>query len=253
MSLILVGGAVAAIGISLGVTGIGGFLVPPLLVTLLDMGVRDAIAHALLSFVIPGILGFYLYSRRNSGMWSLSLLMSAGTVPGVLAGRLLSLSVSETALRTLVGLLVFGAGLMLLTMRRTTTGSDSDTARSSSKLRLALAAVAAGFVGGAVAVVAGIGGPLVTVPILRVFGLALAPLVGAALLNSVVAAVLGGASLLSDANIDAGVLIVVTATQIVGMTIGVWMHQRINERRLVPVIAVVSAGIGALLIVQGMR
>jgi uncharacterized protein len=260
VSLILVAVLVLAIGVSLGLSGYGGFLIPALLVAVLHMGTRDAVAHGLLSFVCPGIVGAWLYWRQeNRPSWYLTLLLCAGTVPGVLIGRQVSVSVANVTLQLVLGVVVLVSGLTLFLRRRPGAGPAASGAvgrtagRRELPGRLAIVVAVAGFLGGLAAVVAGVGGPLITVPILISFGLELAPLVGAALLNSVVVSLLGAASLIGAVSIDPLALAVVTVAQLSGVPVGVWLQRRVKAARLLPIIAAASAIAGVGLVYSALN
>lgn len=248
MDVALVAVLVLAIGVSLGISGYGGFLIPALLVAVLHMGTRDAVAHALVSFILPGMVGAYLYWRReNRPSWSLALWLCVGTVPGTLAGRAVSVSVADVVLQIVLGLVVLVAGLALLVPRRATAGGASSIG-TRLPARFVPVVLLAGFLGGVAAVVAGVGGPLVTVPILMSVGVELAPLVGAALLNSVVVAAFGAVSLLTAVTIDPLVLATITTAQVAGVPLGVWLQRRVRPSLLIPVIASAAVLAGVALV-----
>jgi uncharacterized membrane protein YfcA len=260
VSLVLIAALVLAIGVSLGLSGYGGFLIPALLVAVLHMGTRDAVAHGLLSFILPGVVGAWLYWRQvNRPSWYLTLLLCAATVPGVLVGRQVSVSVANVTLQLVLGVVVLLSGLALFLRPRSGAGpAASDDARPPSGRRrlpgrLAPVVAVAGFLGGLAAVVAGVGGPLITVPFLMSFGLELAPLVGAALLNSVVVSLLGAASLIGAVSIHPLTLTVVTAAQLAGVPVGVRLQRRVMPSRLLPIIAAVSALTGAGLVYSALN
>jgi len=245
--LILLTGVVFLIGISLGATGYGGFVVPILLVTLLGMDVRSAVAHGLISFVLPGLVGAWLYSRRRRRpRWRLVLALCTGTVPGVLLGRLISLGVTERALQAVVASLIVLAGLSLLVRPRRRWPAGSTPARP---LKVYVVAALAGLLAGIASVIAGVGGPLITVPILLATGLELTTAVGAALMNSVFTVVLGAGAMLGLAHLDWWALGAITGAQLFGIPLGVWLQGRIGSR-LVPVIGVLSAASGIWLMVR---
>lgn len=247
--LALVAALVLLIGISVGVSGYGGFLVPILLVVVLGMDPRSAVAHGLISFVVPGLIGAWLYWRKqNRPSMRVVLALCAGTVPGVLVGRVISVALPEVVLQVLVALLVAAAGISMLVRRRRAARTPGAAV---SRSRLAVAAVIAGFLAGIVSVLAGVGGPLVTVPVLVAMGAELAPAVGAALLNSVFNVALGAGALADLVHIDWPVLVVITLAQLVGMPIGAWLHDRIGGR-LVPVITVMALASSAWLLVRAL-
>lgn len=247
MDLAAVMVVVFGIGVCLGLSGYGGFLVPPLLVAVLGFGTTDAVAHALCSFILPGVFGAWLYRRRDGhAPWSLTALLVAGTLPGILTGRLISASLSEDVLRLILGGLVLTASLVLSLPAPNRGGVRSGRVRLPPRQIPAI--IGAGFIGGVAAVTAGIGGPLFMVPILALLGLELAAVVGAALLTSALISVIGAASLLSLVSIDLPVLAAITIAQAAGVPIGVALQRRIRAVRLTPLIAGVSAIAGCALI-----
>ena len=237
MALAALGVLVFAIGVSLGLSGIGGFLIPPLLVALAGLETRVAVADALISFVPSGLLGAVLSRRSQPFSRSLTIALCLGTVPGVLAGRELSLALSQGALQDILAVAVILAALLLLFVRPHEPGR-----RRRIDGRLGLWAVAAiGFVGGALTVLAGVGGPLVAVPALVLLGVAAATAVAAALVASVVGSALGALALApSIDNFHWPVLSLVIAAQLAGVAAGVWLRARVPAQRLPQLVAAVA-------------
>lgn len=246
--LVLVAILVLIIGVSLGATGYGGFIVPMLLVVLLEMDARTAVAHGLASFVLPGLLGAWLYwRRRNRPSWKLIGLLCLGTAPGVGLGRAASLALDDRLLTVLVALVVAAAGAWLLIRRRSPAPAYGKP-RAQRPLVTGLV-LAAGVTAGMISVVAGVGGPLVTVPVLLALGLELGAVVGAALASSVFNVVLAAGALTDVVQFDWRILVVITAAQLIGIPVGAWVHGKIGNR-LEPVIAVVAVGSGCWLMAQ---
>lgn len=237
------------IGISLGMSGYGGFLIPAMLVGFMGMGARDSVANSLWSFVLPGVLGAILYSRKDRFRgWSLPVLLCVGTVPGTLLGRVLSVSLSETLLQIILGSVVLAAGLSLFRRRRIHAAATPSRDANALLTWRSLVVVGAGAFGGLAAVLTGVGGPLITVPILLVLGIEMNKVVGAALINSVVVSLLGAASLSNIATVNPGIVVAITIPQLVGVPIGVWLQHRMTSVRTVPIIAALSTVTGIVLI-----
>ena len=247
MDLALISCLTLVIGVSLGLSGYGGFLIPAMLIGIMGMGVRDAVANALWSFVIPGIVGSLLYRRKDSHPgWSLAILLSIGTVPGTLVGQVLSVSLPERELQLVLGCVVLAAGLSLIRPKRPhgTVHVDADRILQWQSLVV----LGAGALGGLAAVMTGAGGPLITVPILLIMGYKISKVVGAALLNSVVGAILGAVTLNDVADVDFFVIAAITVPQLIGVPVGVWLQHRMTSSRTVPVIAAIATVTGAILI-----
>lgn len=251
MSLVVLAALVLVIGVSLGATGYGGFIVPILLVVLMGLDARTAVAHGLLSFVLPGLVGAWLYwRRRNRPSWKVVGLLCLGTVPGIWLGRMISLALPDLLLQVLVAVVVGAAGASLI-IRRIAKGSSPRPRNEPRQRVVIIASLLAGLLAGIVSVVAGVGGPLVTVPVLLGLGLEIAPVVGAALMNSVFNVVLGAGALADLVHVDWTILVVITAAQLVGMPIGSWLHGKIGHR-LEPVIALMAIGSGCWLLVRAL-
>lgn len=242
------------VGTCLGLSGYGGFLVPPLLVWALGMDPREAVAHALLASLLPALLGAALYRRGHGLDARLVLLLCAGTVPGVLLGGALSRASPPWLLQAAIGAAVLVAGLALVRPVRRRPASDPAVAAPGSTGRRTggagtPATLAAGVLSGTAGVVVGVGGPLVTTPVLVAGGVALAPAVGAGLANNAVVAGIGSLGLLPDVTLDPAVLAVVAGTQLVGVVAGVRWRPRVPTTAMARLVAAVAVFTGAAFLV----
>jgi uncharacterized protein len=260
MNLALLAAATLVLGVCLGVSGYGGFLVPPLLIWL--AGFDDpsrAVAHALIAAAGPSLLGAVLYRRNHRTPRSLLIALCAGTVPGILAGRWLAEVASDVLLHVLIGVAVLLAGVAVVARRPRPgltqgVGADPDDpvdreGRQPGR-RAIPAALGAGGLSGVAGVVVGVGGPLVTTPVLLSTGIPLAAAVGAGLANSVVVCLLGAASLLDRVTLDPVVLLATALPQLLGVFIGVRLHPRVGTTVLTRTVAAVAIVVGTGFIIQ---
>ena len=247
--LVLIAVLVFGIGVSLGVSGLGGFLVPALLVAVLAMDPATAVAHGLISFVIPGIIGSWMYWRKdNRPSWWVTILLCVGTVPGLLLGRWISVTASQQSLQVILASIVLASGIILLLQRRRPKSAAPE--RIPGPRVVAPAATGAGILGGVSTVLAGVGGPLITVPVLIALGLELTPVVGAGLLNSVFGVALGAVSLVGTVHLQPVVLAVITGAQLIGVPVGARLQDRMDARRLVPIIASAAVATALWLLIR---
>lgn len=241
-ALALIGAAVLVIGFSLGVSGLGGFLVPALLVAILGMEPTTAVFHGLVSFLIPGVIGAWMYWRKDQRpSWRIAILLCVGTLPGLIVGRQISLAASPTVLQLILAAIVVGSAVLLLAQGRR---RDRESVQPPARVAVP-AAGSAGFLGGISTVLAGVGGPLVTVPVLAACGMALTPVIGAALLNSVFGVAMGVVLLAGTVQLQPTVLVVITAAQLIGVPIGARWQDRLDNRKLaigIAVAAILTAG-----------
>lgn len=234
-ALVIIGLVTAAIGVSVGASGLGGFLIPALLVAVLHLDPLTAVGHGLISFLVPGVIGAVSYGRRHDRPpGRLVLMLCAGTVPGLLLGRWVAATASTTALQVLLAGIVLAAGVLMLV------SGGGDGGRATEPRAVGPAALGAGTVGGLSTVLAGVGGPLVTVPVLSAVGLAITPVVGAAMINSVFGVAIGAISLFGAITVDPLLLVIITGAQLIGVPIGVRLHDRLARRWLSPAVAVVA-------------
>lgn len=265
--MILLAALVLIIGVSLGATGYGGFIIPILLVVITGTDSRSAVAVGLISFLPSGIAGTLLHWRHGSRPnWMIVALICAGALPGIWIGRVVSHALPEVLLRVLVAALVAAAGLSLF-IRRLGTGlvarrrrevvaaleTDDRITRDRQQHVAAhrdrgglpqrrvtiLLTLFSGVLAGTASVIAGVGGPLITVPILLALRLKPGPVVAAALASSIFSAALGAAALGSLIDLDRSTLAIITAAQLAGIPVGVWLHRRIGDR-LEPVVAIMA-------------
>lgn len=244
---------VFSVGIFLGLSGIGGFLIPPVLVATFGLDSRTAVALTLLSFVPSGLIGAYLQSRHRTLSWGLAGLLSLGTIPGLWIGRIVSTSVSEVTLQRILGFVLVVVAVVLVVQRRRLVAMalDGRTHVRSHDTGVSRAlAIAAGCVGGIAAVVAGVGGPVVVVPALSSIGLDADRVIGAALLNSVLVSTLGAALLAPTVTVDVTILETITIAQVVGLVVGVWLRSRIGVGQIANVIVGLSLVAAAYLLMN---
>lgn len=243
------------IGTSVGATGYGGFLIPVALVAAVGFSATVAVYHSLLGAVIPTVLAAVLYLRSptHRPRWDLVGWLSVGTVPGVGVGRWLTATVDSTAMTVVLGLVVVAAGgLVLVQTRRAGRGDGPATDERSDPPRprigvvaTAVACVVAGCAGGLTTVLAGVGGPLVTVPALLIIGVPVTAAVGSAMINSLVGIALTLATMIGRLPLEASVLVVITVAMATGMVAGVRLHHRLSTKWLVIPVGIISLVTGA--------
>mgnify|MGYP006241476633 CR=1 FL=1 len=69
-------------GLLIGVAGIGGVILVPLLVYLAGADIHQSIAAAIFSFFISGVVGTIIYTRRGVIEWPLVRSLVTGAIPG---------------------------------------------------------------------------------------------------------------------------------------------------------------------------
>lgn len=160
IGLPLVIGAIGlAAGVMIGCVGVGGVMVAPALVYGVGMPIQDAIASAMMGYILTGLICTVTYARAGSIRWDLAGWIALGAAPGALFGAWAANGVDPRILELAVGAISLWAGLNSVSGRR-------GLAQKKAKTLGAVALVTIGVVTGALSAITGTGGPLVLAPIL---------------------------------------------------------------------------------------
>jgi uncharacterized membrane protein YfcA len=150
-------------GFLIGAAGIGGVILVPALVYLAGAPILDAISGAMLSYILTGLFGTFLYAKAKFIQWDMAAWLFAGAIPAALAGAFAAYFAPGALLQAVIALLAALAGVHTFFFYRET-GACSTHAISNPVLALA------GAVTGFASALTGTGGPLVLVPILLWLG-----------------------------------------------------------------------------------
>jgi uncharacterized protein len=145
-------------GLMIGVVGIGGVVLVPALAYFGGIPIHVAIAAAMMSYLLAGLIGTLVYAREKSFRWGMACWLCAGAMPAALAGALAAGRASSLFLEVLIGLVTAASGAHALL------ASPAGDAHSN-----AISSPALGFIGavtGFGSALSGTSGPLILVPIL---------------------------------------------------------------------------------------
>lgn len=150
-------------GLLIGLIGIGGVLLVPLL-TLSGVPVHEAIAASLMSYIFSGLVGTAIYARAGSIAWGPAAWLMLGATPGAFFGAALASATPSVILLALM------ASVMVLSALRSFSRQERAEAREGPAFSpLALAAL--GLAVGVGSPLTGTGGPVLLVPLLLWFRL----------------------------------------------------------------------------------
>lgn len=147
-------------GLLIGAVGIGGVILVPALIYFVGTPIHVAIAGAMMSFIMTGLVGTLVYAKAGSIRWDKMGWLGAGAMPGAVAGTAAASMASANMLEIVIGLLTASSGLHTLLTNNAGKGLRADTSMSNPVLALI------GAVTGFASSLSGTGGPLVLVPIL---------------------------------------------------------------------------------------
>ncbi|MGI9387048.1 MAG: sulfite exporter TauE/SafE family protein [Methyloligellaceae bacterium] len=144
------------VGMLIGIIGVGGVILVPVLSYVGGVPIKAAIAAAMMGYLLTGLLGTAIYMRQGSIRWSMATWLCLGAMPAAFVGAWTTNTVASSFLESLIALLTISVGLRSLVGQAEGAGGQTDL----SKLSLLLIGGMTGF-GSAIT---GTGGPLILVP-----------------------------------------------------------------------------------------
>jgi uncharacterized membrane protein YfcA len=200
------------IGLLIGLVGIGGVLLVPLLAFAGGCSNHVAISLSLASFITLGAASVITRVRDAGWPNRAEWLLFAAMIPGAVAGALLVYHVPDQLLALLIALAVAFTGVWALR------GSARIAPAQAPPNALRLAAIG-GFAGGASAL-SGTGGPLVLMPLLLGTGVAVGDALGLARIAQFPIAVSATITRGSTTGVDLAGVVALSAVLLIGMLAG---------------------------------
>ena len=183
MSMILILLLNLLVGACIGLTGIAGFLLPMFYTGFLGMPAGESLALSFSAFLISGVLGSVTYYRQGNLDLKPAVILSAGSLPGALAGVWVNLLIPEDVMQMILYIVVLVSGVSILLRKDGKTGGPErqmTVAGTKAVLFFLL-----GMATGAVCAASGAGGPVLVMPLLTLIGFPAHTAVGISLFNSV--------------------------------------------------------------------
>jgi uncharacterized membrane protein YfcA len=231
------------VGVLIGAVGIGGVLLIPALTIFAGLGIHEAMATALFTFIFTGLAGTWLFQRRGSIDWRITTPVCLGAVFFAFIGAWAS-SLSKPKLLSLVlaGLIVLSGVYVLASLRgarRPALCARNPNQRSLLGVIGAVSGFGSGFTG--------VGGPVLSVPLMVLFGFPALTAIGVSQVIQIIAAVSGSMGNLQFGAINFAIAAPVTVCEIVGVFFGVRIVHAIPLRTVRGCVAVACIGIGLFL------
>lgn len=247
-TLVLLGvlGLVGGIGIT--ALGPGGILPTVGLFVLTDLSPAEVAGTAIVTHVATGILATAAFHRsghlRERETRRVALLLAATAVIGTPVGIIVNTAVSAKTFGVVLGVFVavVGALVWLRERRPSVATSPHPAVGRTTVLGLAVAA-ASGLVG--------IGGPMLTVPLLVTLGVPVLESLASAQVQSIVIAGVGSAGYLVAGAVDWRLAVVVGVPELAGVLLGWRIAQALPERTLKLALVAVLFGLAPYLALHG--
>lgn len=226
-------GVVLAVGMGavLGLLGGGGsILTVPILVYVIGMDAKQAIATSLLVVGVTSLAGMGQHSRRGNVRWRTGLVFGAVAMLGAYGGGRVAALLPGSLLLMLFAALMLVTGTAMLRRRRAPDAASKPAPTGGRWLaRLVLQGLAVGSLTGLV----GAGGGFVVVPALVLLGgLGMGAAIGTSLLVIAMNSFAGLAGHLAHESIDLQIAAMVTLAAVVGSFGGAALASRLRQETL---------------------
>jgi uncharacterized protein len=205
--------------------------------------IHQAAATSLFSFLFTGILGTWLYQRRGSIDWHISLPVCAGALIFGFLGAFGASQVNPRPLTIIIALIIVAAGIYVLFPAKPRAGR----ARGERWL-LGCVGAASGFGSG----FSGAGGPLFSVPLMVILGYVPLAAVATSQVLQIVAATSGSVENIRHGFVHWQTAALITVFELAGVILGVRLAHVASAvflRRLAGALCVVT---GALLLARSL-
>lgn len=245
MSMILLGILSVLVGLIIGASGVGGVLLIPLLTYLGGLSIHQAMATALFSFFFTGVIATVTYQRYGSIDWKITIPVCVGSMVTSYAGAYVNAFVDARALYVILGIIIVSSSAYSMRPPRQSNIADSLEPRGRFYTLLAVGLVV-GFLCG----LTGIGGGLVSLPIMLILGFhPLASIATGQVLQSIVA-VFGSISNISNGFVDFQIVWWVTGLEIVGVFLGVRIAHVVPVMKLKKSVSLLCLAIGVYMLAR---
>lgn len=232
------------VGILIGACGIGGVLLVSFLALSGTLGIHEAAATSLFSFIFTGLLGSWLFQRKGSIAWQLAIPVCVGATFASYVGTAVAAALQAQMLSVVIGAIIVVAGVNILIPRRSPLYSAPRPPEG--KLSLLAIGAASGFGSG----LSGAGGPVFSVPIMIALRYSALAAVGIGQVLQVIAASAGSIGNLGRNLVDWRIALLVAGFQLLGVIIGVRIAHAVNEKWIKGLAGLLCMLAGGMLVVQ---
>ncbi len=208
-----VAGFCLAIGILIGICGIGGILIIPFLVYVGDIDIHTVIPACMGGFALSAFVAVYAYARRGSIVWSKAKFLILGAAPGAYTGSITVSVLPSLLLEAIVAVLVF-----LSAYRALRTAPEELKTDGMHKVP-DFALVILGLLVGYGSSVSGTGGPILLIPSLMLLNYPVRTAVGLSMAIQLAIAPFATASHVLHGDIDWSLALPIG----IGVSAGVWI------------------------------
>lgn len=216
------------IGVSLGLLGGGGsILTTPILIYVLGVPAKPAIATSLLVVSITSIAGMFQHARAGNVVWKTGFAFGAAGMAGAYLGGMATRWIPETVLLSMFALMMLATSIAMFRGRRTPSGAVEGQEQP------LLRVIVQGALVGTVTGLLGAGGGFLVVPALALLGgLPMQKAVGTSLFVIAMNTASGFAGHIQHTAIDLPLALGMSAASVAGSFIGSAVGKQVKPESL---------------------
>jgi uncharacterized membrane protein YfcA len=237
------------VGILIGTVGVGGILLIPALNVLVGLAIHEAMATALFTFIFTGVIGTFLFQRRGSIDWGITVPLCLGAAFSGFLGAWANAKIDARVLSLILSSLIIFAGIYTVTTHRR---ARPATLQGRPRMQRALL-VGIGTIAGFGSGLTGVGGPALSVPMMVLFGFSPLTTIGASQVIQILAAISGTTGNLQYGAINFKLAAVLTIFECIGILVGVRVVHAVNAQSLRGFVGVLCILVGAGLMVRALE
>lgn len=229
-------------GTLIGLLGVGGILLAPLLVFFLTLDLHLAMATCSWSFLFTGISGTVTYARKKSISWTMAGWLTCGIFPGALLGAIINGWLSVSILTVILAFLIAFSGANAFFKKE----APPELSKSVDGRLLILIGFGIGF-GSALT---GTGGPVLLIPVLMLLQVPVLTAIGVSQVIQLPIAVFATIGFCVNGKIDFQLGTLLGLVQAVAVILGAYLAHRMPINRLRQMVAVALIGVAGFMLIN---
>ncbi len=231
-------------GLLIGMVGIGGILLAPMLVYIAGIDLHLAMATSSWSFLFTGITGTIAYARKGTISWKMVGWLCVGIIPATILGAKVNVILQTGVLTIILAALIASSGLHTIFKKPAQVQDKSRVNR----YKLVLIGLATGF-GSALT---GTGGPVLLLPIFIFFNIPALVAIGVSQAIQLPIAVFASVGFYLYGKVDFKLGVLLGIIQAIGVVVGAQIAHKVSAKRLRQIVAITLVATGLLMIVRAL-
>lgn len=219
------------IGLLIGLIGIGGIFLIPLIVATYGTSLESAIGTSLLTFTATGCISTAIYAVKGRIDWRMAGYTSCGSIVGGVLGARIAVALPARTMTLVFASFLLFAGISAIVRsfdRRENVGTRTTFGAGPSLAIGAIVGVGSGLTG--------VGGPAILVPLLLLFRVPAAIAIAVSQPNQIAASASGAIGHLLYGHVDLEMAVRLVFVVGVGVVAGSLLHRRFSGNALQPLI-----------------